>query len=273
MIDVMTAPSWDLDQYRRFARERARPFHDLVGQIEVAAPVDVVDLGCGPGDLTAGLARRWPGAYVHGIDSSAEMIGAAGALAEPGRLDFSLGRIEDWPAGPDSVDVIVSNAALQWVPSHVELLPGWVAALRPGGCLAVQVPMTGGSAAAEVFRSVAESPRWADRLSGVAHGRGPRSAGSPVRASSEYVELLARLGLRVNAWETTYAHLLPGRDPVLEWFAGTGLRPYLDALSGDPEAVVDFRSEVAAGLRTAYPPQPYGTLLPFRRIFLVATRP
>jgi trans-aconitate 2-methyltransferase len=268
----MTSPSWDPGQYLRYAAERARPFHDLVGQVTTAAPRDVIDLGCGPGALTATLAQRWPQAYVHGIDSSPEMIRDAHAFAEPGRLGFSLADIEQWQPEPASVDVIVSNAALQWVPSHLDLMPAWVTALRPGGCLAIQVPAASGSPAWAVFRTVATSARWADRMASVTFSPGPRSGASPVHTMETYADVLARLDLRVNAWQTTYLHLLPGDDPVLEWFAGTGLRPYLDALEEDAEAVATFRAEVAAGLRQAYPRMPYGTVMPFRRTFVVATK-
>jgi trans-aconitate 2-methyltransferase len=268
----MTSPSWDPEQYGRYAVERARPFHDLIGQVATVDPRDVVDLGCGPGTMTASLVQRWPQAYVHGIDSSPEMIREAQPLARPGRIGFSLGRIEEWQPEPASVDVIVSNAALQWVPGHVELFPRWVDALRPGGSIAFQVPAVSGSPATAVFRTVATSPRWADRMSAVAFSPGPRSASSPVRSVEEYVDDLAGLGLWVNAWQTTYVHVLPGEDPVLEWFAGTGLRPYLDVLADDPDAARRFQADVAAGLRWAYPRRPYGTVFPFRRVFAVAVK-
>src|SRR5207237_3686167 len=127
-------------------------------------------------------------------------------------------------------------------------------------------------AAPAVFRAVAAGPRWVDRLGTVASGSGPSQSGGAVRPTIEYVDHLAGLGCEVDAWETTYLHVLPGTDPVLEWYAGTGLRPYLDALAGDPSALADFRAEVAAGLREAYPRRPYGTVLPFRRVFVVAVR-
>jgi trans-aconitate 2-methyltransferase len=119
---------------------------------------------------------------------------------------------------------------------------------------------------------VALSPRWSARLGTAASGAGPRSQASPVRDGIEYADQLARLGLRVDAWETTYLHVLPGDDPVLEWFSGTGLRPYLDALGDDGAALTEFRAEVGARLREAYPRAPYGTILPFPRIFVVAHR-
>jgi trans-aconitate 2-methyltransferase len=263
--------SWDPAQYERFAAERARPFQDLVGQIPTARPERVVDLGCGPGTVTATLADRWPRAHVYGLDSSADMISAATRLVRPGRLEFGLGDIAGWRSTPGSVDVIVSNAALQWVPDHVAALPAWAAALRPDGALAIQVPLSDGIAAAEVFRAVATSLRWADRLRAAASGTGPRSV-SPVRPVDEYIDVLAGSGLTVNAWKTTYLHILPGTDPVLEWFAGTGLRPYLDALSDDPPALAAFREDVAQRLREEYPRRAYGTVLAFPRLFLVASR-
>jgi trans-aconitate 2-methyltransferase len=266
----MTSPSWDPAQYERFAAERARPFADLVARIPTRDPRDVVDLGCGTGAATASLARRWPEALVVGLDSSAQMLSRAAGHARPGTLEFRHGTIEDWRPKPDSLDVVVSNAALQWVPGHLDAMPAWFAALRPGGSLAIQVPAVGASPAADIFRTVAMSPRWLDRLAEVALGPGPRSAGSALPGLDAYVDTLARLGAQVDAWETTYLHVLPGEDPVLEWFAGTGLRPYLDALPAGE--VAEFRAEVAAGLRDAYPPQPYGTVLPFSRHFFVATR-
>jgi trans-aconitate 2-methyltransferase len=259
--------AWDPAQYLKFEAERARPFHDLVARIEVAAPDRVVDLGCGPGNVTATLLDRWPGASVHGIDSSAEMIAKAAELAGP-RLRFTQGEIEAWrPDGP--VDVVVSNAALHWVPSHVDLLPRWLDELSGGGALAFQVPSNVDGAAARVFRTVAARPRWADRLAAVAAAWGPAQAGG-VRTGEEYVDLLGRLGHRVDAWQTTYYHLLPGDDAVLEWYAGTGLRPFLTAL--DPTDHPDFRTEVAEELDSAFPPHDYGTVLPFRRLFVIAYR-
>jgi trans-aconitate 2-methyltransferase len=267
----VTSPSWDPGLYLTFAAERARPFDDLVARIAVDNPSTVVDLGCGPGTATVTLLDRWAAARVHGVDSSPAMIDKAGALAGD-RLTFALGSIEDWvPDGP--VDVIVSNAALQWVPSHLALLPRWVDALTPGGALAFQVPSNFGGPAAAVFREVATDARFAAKLAAVAESGGPSARGGVARPAAEYVDVLGRLGCRVDAWETTYQHVLPGEDPVLAWFSGTGLRPYLDALGGDDALRAEFRSAVAAGLRVAYPPAPYGTVLPFTRIFVVAYRP
>jgi trans-aconitate 2-methyltransferase len=252
---------WDPAQYERFAEERARPFFDLVTRIRAREPRYVVDLGCGPGALTAELARRWPSATVVGVDNSPDMIEAARSWVQP-RLSFVLGDVREWePARP--ADVLVSNAALQWVPGHADLLPRWVAALPDGGWLAFQMPGNFDQPGHVIAREMAAGPRWRPLLAGV---RLNRQAGDP----AAYVDILAGAGCEVDAWETTYLHVLPGEDPVVEWYKGTGLRPVLAALE-DGQAQ-EFIAEYRQRIREAYPPRPFGTVLPFRRIFVVARR-
>lgn len=254
---------WDPGQYLRYADQRARPFHDLVARIGAEAPSYVVDLGCGPGNQTETLLARWPEAYVEGVDSSAEMIEAAGPLAQDGRLEFRLGDVRTWtPERP--VDVLVSNATLQWVPGHLELLPDLVRAVAPGGWLAFQVPGNFDEPSHRLLSDLAASSPWAERFA----GRTLELPGS--HRAAVYLEVLADLGCVVEAWETTYLYVLQGADPVLDWIKGTGARPYLQALSDADRA--EFEAEYRDLLRTAYPPKPYGTVLPFRRIFAVARR-
>ncbi|HEV7932003.1 MAG TPA: trans-aconitate 2-methyltransferase [Actinomadura sp.] len=253
---------WDPRQYGLFADERSRPFFDLVARVGATAPARVVDLGCGSGELTAALSRRWPSAVVEGIDGSAEMITEARRHAGPG-LRFSVGDIARWM--PDEpIDLIVSNAALHWVPGHVDLLPTWAGALKAGGRLAFQVPGNFEAPSHTILRDLCRSPRWGSRLAEAIRWR-------PVREPADYLELLTRHGLRVEAWETTYIQVLPGDDPVLEWVKGTALRPVL-ALLGTGEAA-EFLAGYSRRLREAYPAGPYGTVFPFRRIFVVARRP
>jgi trans-aconitate 2-methyltransferase len=255
---------WDPGQYQRFGDERSRPFFDLLARVGADDPGYVADLGCGPGHLTAGLAHRWPAAEVVGVDNSPEMIEAAAgqAGAAPGRLSFVLADIRDWqPARPP--DVLVSNAVLQWVPGHLDLLAGWAGMLRPGGWLAIQVPGNFGQPSHVILRELAQSARWQPLL---AEAELNRQAASP----AEYLDLLARAGCQVDTWETTYLHVLAGDDPVLEWYRGTGLRPVLAKL--DEEQAAEFLAEYGERVRAAYPAQPYGTPLPFRRVFAVARR-
>jgi trans-aconitate 2-methyltransferase len=253
---------WDPQQYARYADERSRPFFELLGRVGATAPAYVVDLGCGDGALTATLLARWPGAVVDGVDSSAQMLAGAEEYAVPGRLAFHRGDLAGWRP-PRRPDVVVSNAALQWVPGHEAVLRGLVAGLAPGGWLAVQVPANFDEPSHTLLREVAGRPRW--------RGAVPPPRPAPVLTPAGYLDLLAGLGCRVDAWQTTYLHVLAGADAVLEWTAGSALRPVLAALSAaDAE---ELRAEYGAALRAAYPERDYGTVFPFRRTFVVATAP
>jgi trans-aconitate 2-methyltransferase len=254
---------WDPGQYLRYADERGRPFFDLLARVRADKPGFVADLGCGPGNLTATLTQRWPGADVIGVDSSPAMIQAA--QADHGtrpRLAFRQADMREWrPDRP--VDVLVSNAALQWVPGHLEVIRQWPGLLSPGGWLAFQLPGNYDQPSHAILLELVRSGRWRGRLAGVQLNR---QAHDP----AEYLDLLAREGCRVDAWETTYLHVLPGPDPVTEWYRGSGLRPVLSLLPS--ELAEEFVAAYAERVRQAYPAAPYGTVLPFRRVFVVARR-
>jgi trans-aconitate 2-methyltransferase len=194
--------------------------------------------------------------------SGAVVDGSAGGAG--GSLSFSVGDLAEWVPGRP-VDVIFSNAALQWVPGHQRLLPRWVEALAPGGCLAFSMPGNFDGPSHTLLRELCTSPRWRDRLAQV-------NRHNVVADPAEYYKILSGLGCDVDAWETTYLQVLHGTDPVLEWMKGTALRPALSALPGEEDRE-DFLAELAALLRDAYPPGPNGTIFPFRRIFVVAVAP
>ncbi|WP_296603610.1 trans-aconitate 2-methyltransferase [Nocardioides sp.] len=256
--------TWDPARYLVYADERGRPFADLLARVPADRPRTVVDLGCGPGNLTTLLAERWPDAEVVGIDSSPEMIAAARSAAPgvaPGVV-FEVGDLRDWtPAEP--VDVLVSNATLQWVPGHLALLPRLVSAVAPGGWLAFQVPGNFGEPSHTIRDELAAEPPYAEHTRGVA----VPSSHDP----ADYLDALVGIGCTVEAWETTYLHVLTGEDPVFTWVSGTGARPTLQALPADLRP--GFEAELKRRLAEAYPARPYGVVLPFRRIFVVAQLP
>ncbi|MFC0005372.1 trans-aconitate 2-methyltransferase [Micromonospora siamensis] len=253
---------WDPTTYLRYGDQRSRPFHDLVARVVADRPRAVVDLGCGPGTLTATLADRWPAARIAGLDSSAEMIGRATALDTP--VDFAVGDVRAWRPEPD-VDVLVCNAVLQWVPGHEELLTRWAAELPAGAWLAFQVPGNFAAPSHRALRAVARRDRWATTL-------GPLLREAPVGDPADYAALLTGAGCAVDAWETTYLHLLPAPDgaehPVLSWMEGTALRPVRAAL--DAAGWSDFRAELGVRLAEDYPVRQGQVYFPFRRIFVVA---
>ncbi|MEU8081653.1 trans-aconitate 2-methyltransferase [Catellatospora citrea] len=260
---------WNPDTYLRFADDRGRPFHDLVARVGAEQPRQVVDLGCGPGNLTATLAARWPAAQVSGVDSSVEMIDKA--LADqggPGPVAYRVGDVLDYLPGPE-VDVIVTNAVLQWVPGQEELVGRWARALRPGAWLALQVPGNHDNPAHRALRELCLTSRWSPLLGEI--GAQPRSVPGP----QEYARLLREAGCAADTWETTYVHQLPvghGPHPVLTWLTGTALRPVRAALAGEPGAWEAYCAELEPALREAYPADGDVVDFPFRRVFAVGHR-
>jgi trans-aconitate 2-methyltransferase len=254
---------WDPAVYQRFGSERSRPFFDLVARVGAATPRAVVDLGCGPGELTATLAERWPAAHVTGLDSSPEMIAEAIALGAP--ADFTVGDVADWRPGPDT-DVVVTNAALQWVPGHQELIARWVAALPGGAWFAMQVPGNFDAPSHRALRALARSEPYAAAAGDIVRDE-------PVSDATGYATLLTGLGATVDAWETTYVHLLPAvpeeDHPVLRWMEGTALRPVRAALGETSWRA--FRAALGTRLAAEYPARNGFVAFPFRRIFVVAT--
>ncbi|MEU4802615.1 trans-aconitate 2-methyltransferase [Actinosynnema sp. NPDC023587] len=244
---------WDPVRYLAFADHRSRPFHDLVARIGAVSPRRVVDLGCGPGNLTGALVTRWPTAVVEALDSSPEMVAAA---RERG-LDARVQDVTTWMPGADT-DVVVTNAVLQWVPGHEALVRRWVDALPSGAWLGMQVPGNSDAPSHAVTRAlIARSWPWLTGLVPV----------SPVLGPEGYADVLA--AAEVDAWETTYLQRLTGTDAVLEWLTGTTLRPVRAAL--DDAAWAEFRARLAPLLRAEYPQRPDGTTwFPFRRVFAVA---
>ncbi len=254
---------WNPDQYQRYADERSRPFFDLMGRVRATNPRAIADLGCGPGNLTVSLLERWPDARVWGVDSSREMLESARTLERPGRLEFVQADLREWVAA-EPLDVLVSNAALQWVPDHRRLIPHLAGLIAPGGWLAVQMPGNFDAPSHTILRDVCSSPRWAGQLAHL--NNTPRTW----ETLSWYAETLIELGFRVDTWETTYLHVLHGQNPVLEWVKGTALRPILAAL--EPKDQAAFLTDYGSRLLEAYPVTPHGTILPFRRVFFVAER-
>jgi trans-aconitate 2-methyltransferase len=261
--------AWDPQQYQRYADLRGRPMRDLLARVATPEPRIVVDLGCGPGDQTRALADRWPGARIIGIDSSPEMIAQARRDDTDGRVEWLQQRAEDWDpstlSGP--LDVLVTNATLQWVPTHLRLIAEWVEALAPGGTFAMQVPSNFHAPSHRLMREVAQRHTRASEL------KPPLDRADAVARPETYATLLLDHTPHVDVWETTYQQVLPAGQgdphPVLEWVRGTGLRPVLGVLSEGPERD-EFIEAYAAELEIAYPRRAHRVLFPFSRIFAVA---
>ena len=255
--------SWSPTQYLAFEEDRTRPVRDLLAAIPPVAARAVVDIGCGPGNSTELLGARYPDAVTMGLDSSPDMVAAARKRLST--LHFDVADIEGWH-GPGPFDVILGNAVMQWVPTHGTVLPRLLGLVAPGGSLAIQLPDNLEEPAYQAMREVAAEEPWAGTLRAASGFRAEQ------HTASAYYQMLRPHCRRVDVWTTTYQHVLPGGpSAIVEWFKGSGLRPYLDAI--DEQMRAEFLRRYTVLVAQAYPALPDGTvLLPFPRLFFVATR-
>ncbi len=256
------ATAWNPEQYLRFAQPRLRPALDLIARLSFDAPAPraIVDLGCGTGSITALLSARWPEAEVTGIDSSAEMLEKA--AADVPQVRWVEASVDAWSADAP-LDLVFSNAALQWVGAHDRLFPHLAGQVASGGILAVQMPRNHQALSHTAITALARSDHWRDRLE-------PLIREAPVHRPGDYFGWLQPFG-DVDIWETEYLQVLHGPDPVKEWTKGTFLRPFLQALDEDDARA--FEDAYAAALRPGYPARADGTtLFPFKRLFIVLRR-
>ena len=254
---------WNPDQYLQFRNERTRPSRDLVSRIELENPRSILDIGCGPGNSTEILGRRWPAAAVTGLDSSPEMIRKARqdypeATWEVGDLT-SIAPERRW-------DLVCSSATLQWVPDHQIVIPRLFGLVNPAGALAIQVPANNESPLHRAFQEVAARPRWRERTF-------QASRLLNYKPAPYYYDLLAPLASNLDLWETTYNHVIGSHAALIDWYRSTAMRPCLSQLSSDAERG-EFEQEVLEACRAGFEMRPDGRVLyPFKRLFFIAYKP
>ncbi|HUJ70532.1 MAG TPA: methyltransferase domain-containing protein [Syntrophorhabdales bacterium] len=251
---------WNPQQYLKFGDERTQPSIDLARRIRVDHPLSIMDLGCGPGNSTAVLRERWPDAEIIGLDSSKEMI-------EQAARDYPRGK---WVVGDAAAlapergyDILFSNAVLQWIPDHGRLIPRLFRLVKRGGALAVQVPADNGSPLHRALMTVSGSAKWRAFTAGCENLLLYHDA-------EYYYSILSPLAAVVDLWETSYYHVLSSHQDLVEWYKGTGMRPFLAALP-DEEGRRQFQEEVLTAAQTSYPVQRNNKILyPFKRTFFIA---
>jgi trans-aconitate 2-methyltransferase len=255
------ASDWDTALYLKFEEERTQAARDLLARVR-SNPRRIVDLGCGPGTSTQLLAARFPDAQIIGVDNSEQML--ASARARLPAIAFEKHDIGAWRPSVRP-DLIFANAALQWLPNHHELVPRLMSFLADDGCLAIQMPDNRQEPSHALMRMVAADGPWADRLVPVAKTRGL------IGIYSDYYGWLKPLSARVEIWQTTYVHPLPGVGAVVDWFRGSGLRPFLNPLDECEREL--FIARYMQGLADAYPAEQDGRLLfLYPRLFVIAAK-
>jgi len=254
-------PQWDSAQYLKFERQRTRPAVELTEHVPLAAPAAVLDVGCGPGNSTAVLAKRFPDARITGIDNSPDMIEAAKKACP--NLHFKLSDANDGLSGLGKFDLVFSNACIQWIPDHETLIPNLLESVNSGGYLAIQVPMNQDTPIQQLIRQTAMSPKWRNRF--------PAPRIFFTLTPPEYYDILVKNSRTCDLWTTTYYHILPGAKAILEWYRGTGLRPYLEALPAAERP--EFERDILEKIRENYPVRRDGTVIfPFPRFFMLAQK-
>ena len=253
---------WNPALYTRYEDERTRPAAELLARVPLTQATRVVDLGCGPGNSTELLARRFPQADVLGIDNSEAMLVSARKRLPQARFEF--GDIGQWT--PDvAPDLIYANAALQWVPDHETLIPRLFAALAPGGVLAIQMPDNRAEPTHRLMREVASEAPWQEPI-----GDADRLRTELLKLDG-YYDLLARDAAHVDVWHTIYQHPMASAAAIVEWVSSTGLKPFVDAL--DAELKASYLAAYERRIAQAYPPRADGKLLlAFPRLFIVARK-
>ncbi len=253
---------WKPELYLKFEKQRTQPSVDLATRIDMPLPQRIIDIGCGPGNSTAVLKKRWPGAAITGLDSSPAMIaqaretdsGISWVCADASGDLSALGRF----------DIVFSNAAIQWMPDHETLLPNLFSLLKSGGVLAVQVPNTTSMPIHIALQTLIKTEKWRAKL-------GSASTHS-THAVPYYYDILSTLTADIDLWETHYHHVMESHNALVQWYSSTGLRPYLNGLDCETDKTA-FLADFEDALKSAYPAQNDGHLLfPFVRIFFIARK-
>lgn len=252
---------WNAQQYLKFKKERTQPAIDLAARLEYDSPYKALDVGCGPGNSTAVLKARFPGAHVTGADYSENMVETA--KKDHPELEFIRCDISaDLDGLPHDFDIVFSNACLQWVPDHPALLPRLMELLKPGGLMAVQIPMNYQEPIHRIIESTVSL--WAELI--------PHKRLFYTLSQEQYFDILSEISTDFTLWQTTYLHRMPSHQAIMEWYSSTGLRPYLDAAVSE-EARDGFYLEVFRQVKKQYPVQKNGEIVfRFPRFFFIAQK-
>lgn len=253
---------WNSEQYLKFKKDRTQPSIDLTNRLDIENPKSILDIGCGPGNSTAVLKKRYPDAYVLGADFSPNMIEKA--KTDYNEIDFMLfDATKDFKKLNHKFDIVFSNACIQWVPNHQKLLRDMMGILNSKGIMAIQIPISEEQAVHKVIHKVTHREKWNSQFTSTREFY--------TLTESEYFDILADISADFNIWKTIYCHRMPSHQSIIEWYKGTALRPYLDVLDDAEKA--EFERDILAELKTEYPIQSNGEIIfRFPRLFMLAVK-
>lgn len=262
MLGVITVADWDSIQYLKFKTQRTQPSIDLVKRIDLSNPKKVIDIGCGPGNSTNVLYERFQNADILGVDYSKNMLEKA--KANYPKLHFAEfdARNDFWDLDND-YDIVFSNACIQWIPNHKELLPKMMSLLRTGGVLAVQIPVQFNEPIHKIINEVSSRNCWKEKFN--------FKRIFNILDDCEYYDILSEVSSDFEMWQTTYYHKMNSHQEIIEWYKSTGLKPYLDSLDGQDKE--EFLNDVYNEIVKHYKIQKNGEIIfKFPRLFFVAEK-
>ncbi|MFR5875775.1 MAG: methyltransferase domain-containing protein [Eubacterium sp.] len=255
---------WNSKQYLKFEKQRTQPSIDLAMHLNIESPKKILDIGCGPGNSTNVLSQRFKDAYILGVDSSENMIKSAKEKYPDIRFEI-CDAANDLNKLDNDFDIVFSNACIQWIPDHKKLLPDMMKRLKKGGVLAIQTPLQYKQKIRKIISSVAQTQRWSSKFN---------FAASRVFYNlmpAEYYDILAEISDDFDMWETTYYHRMPSHQSLIDWYKGTGLRPYLNQLNDADK--IEFEKDIFEEVKRAYPVQENGEIIfAFPRLFFTAKK-
>lgn len=253
---------WNSVQYLKFKKERTQPSIDLVSRIDIDNPAKIIDIGCGPANSTKILYDRFPNSDILGVDYSQNMIDKAREVLPQLKFELFDATDKEWSLDKN-YDIVFTNACIQWIPNHKELLPKMMSLLKTNGVLAVQIPIQYNEPIHKIIGKVSSSLKWKSRLK--------EERPFHILSNSEYYDILAKCSTDFEMWTTTYYHRMKSHNDIIEWYKSTGLKPYLDKLNDtDKQSFID---DVYQEVVKQYPVQENGeVILRFPRLFFIARR-
>ena len=257
----MKKHDWNPEMYLKFSKERTQPSVDLVSRIDYNKPDSIIDIGCGSGNSTQVLYQKWPDSYIIGVDNSPAMIKRA---------------TEDYPdqkwflfdAGKENMDrkfdIVFSNATIQWIPNHDELIKRFSGLLNQQGILAIQIPLFFDMPVSKSIAEVGNQPKWQYASNGIKEL-------FTIHNEGYYYNLLSKYFNTIDIWVTDYFHIMDSQTSILDMIRTTGLKPYLERITDNKEKQ-EFENQVLIKIKQEYPSQSDGKVLfPFKRLFFVAS--
>ena len=258
---------WNPDLYLQFKKERTLPAKDLISRIELVNPKRILDVGCGSGNSTHELKKRWPNAEIVGIDNSKTMIEKARSLYDDTR--FILQDVTEDLSSLGKFDIVFSNASIQRIPDHENLIKSLSNLLEDKGTLAIQLPLVDKVRAQEALYELEHVKKYKQYLD-----LDTKNLRFNTKSTEFYYDILSSIFRHdsIYIWTTTYTHAMDSLDDILKWYESTTLVPYFDAFTND-EIISNFKNNFYIKLKNVYFPRPNGSVLfNYERLFLVASK-